>query len=326
VRCRNLLCLFALMARKNNPINDIINTVGGWLGGRGPGTNPQVQAAMQATRAVGKVVDTATGGFGQALVSDAQRMAQSGSSTPSALYKTAAVNLGAAAAGVGAAKVAGKAASSVSRAYKTAKETAVPSRMVLYHGGPAELKGGVIDPSFVRGSVASEKISGNVAALNQRSLDLVPQTQWQLEQNAKFLEDQLKIPGSFASQNAAKVQKDIDKLRRSSSDLGAWTNRAKQENYFTGVGSASDTYWHSGSVHVVSPRRADVQTGLGPGGEYQIVGKQKPVASFPTGGRPGEQANEAMRLAQQAGDALQKKLKRQAVIKQTAKNLRPKKK
>jgi hypothetical protein len=103
------------MTRKQNPINDIINTVGGWLGGRGPGTNPQVQAAMNATRAVGKVVDTATGGFGQALISDAQRMAQSGSSTPSALYKTAAVNLGAAAAGVGAAKVAGKVAQTVSR-------------------------------------------------------------------------------------------------------------------------------------------------------------------------------------------------------------------
>ena len=101
------------MARKKNPINDIVDTVGGWLGGRGPGTNPQVQAAMDATRAIGKVVDTATGGFGQALLSDAQRMAMTGSSTPSALYKTAAVNLGAAATGVVAAKVAGKAASKV---------------------------------------------------------------------------------------------------------------------------------------------------------------------------------------------------------------------
>jgi hypothetical protein len=103
------------MARRpKNPINDIVDTVGGWLGGRGPGTNPQVRAAMDATRAVGKVVDTATGGFGSALISDAQRMAQSGSSTPSALYKTAAVNLGAAAAGVGAAKVAGKLVGGVS--------------------------------------------------------------------------------------------------------------------------------------------------------------------------------------------------------------------
>ncbi len=115
MRGRNLLCLFALMARKKNPINDIVNQVGGWLGGSGPGTNPQVQAAMQATRAIARTADTATGGFGQALLSDAQRMAQSGSSTPSALYKTAAVNLGAAAAGVGAAKVAGKVAQTVSR-------------------------------------------------------------------------------------------------------------------------------------------------------------------------------------------------------------------
>lgn len=110
------------MARKQNPINDIINTVGGWLGGRGPGTNPQVQAAMDATRAVGKVVDTATGGFGQALLSDAQRMAQTGSSTPSALYKTAAVNLGAAATGAAAAKVAGKVVSNV-------VESGVPARV-----------------------------------------------------------------------------------------------------------------------------------------------------------------------------------------------------
>jgi hypothetical protein len=102
------------MARKpKNPVNDIINTVGGWLGGRGPGTNPQVQAAMDATRAIARTADTATGGFGQALLSDAQRMAMTGSSTPSALYKTAAVNLGAAATGVGAAKVAGKVVSNV---------------------------------------------------------------------------------------------------------------------------------------------------------------------------------------------------------------------
>lgn len=98
------------MARRpKNPINDIVDTVGAWLGGsKGSVTNPQVQAAMDATRAIGKVVDTATGGFGQAVVSDAQRMAASGSSTPSALYKTAAVNLAAAAAGAGAAKVAQK--------------------------------------------------------------------------------------------------------------------------------------------------------------------------------------------------------------------------
>jgi hypothetical protein len=116
-----------IVARKKNPINDIVDTVGAWLGGRGPGTNPQVQAAMQATRAIAQTADTATGGFGQALLSDAQRMAMTGSSTPSALYKTAAVNLGAAAAGVGAAKVAGKAASKVG---SKVVESGVPARLV----------------------------------------------------------------------------------------------------------------------------------------------------------------------------------------------------
>jgi hypothetical protein len=125
------------MARKpKNPINDIVDTVGGWLGGRGPGTNPQVQAAMDATRAAGKVVDTATGGFGSALISDAQRMAQSGSSTPSALYKTAAVNLGAAAAGVGAAKVVGKALKQTGVAGRVANKIA--GETVGLHGSPTQ--------------------------------------------------------------------------------------------------------------------------------------------------------------------------------------------
>jgi hypothetical protein len=126
------------MARKpRNPINDISNVVGGWLGGRGPGTNPQVQAAMQATRAVARTADTATGGFGSALLSDAQRMAMSGSSTPSALYKTAAVNLAAAATGVGAARVAGKVVQSgrVVNPVAAAKNK-VTGREVWIHSSP----------------------------------------------------------------------------------------------------------------------------------------------------------------------------------------------
>jgi len=134
-----------------NPINDIINTVGGWLGGRGPGTNPQVQAAMDATRAIGKVVDTATGGFGQALLSDAQRMAMTGSSTPSALYKTAAVNLGAAAAGVGAAKVAGKVVRDVVPAVAVARNAPrgnLAAQRGLLHGTSQKFKpGDVILPA-----------------------------------------------------------------------------------------------------------------------------------------------------------------------------------
>ena len=108
------------MARKQNPINDIIDTAGAWLGGNRGTINPQVQRTIAQTKEVGKVIDQfAAGGMGQALVSDAQRMAASGSSTPSALYKTAAVNLAAAAAGVGAAKVAGKVAGKLPTSTKT---------------------------------------------------------------------------------------------------------------------------------------------------------------------------------------------------------------
>ena len=142
------------MARRpKNPINDIVDTVGAWFGGsKGRVTNPQVQAAMDATRAIGKVVDTATGGFGQAVVSDAQRMASSGSSTPSALYKTAAVNLGAAAAGVGAAKIAAKTGVAARVANK------VRGEVVGLHGSPVKgLKS--IDPRISRSDVDIPTVS-----------------------------------------------------------------------------------------------------------------------------------------------------------------------
>jgi hypothetical protein len=143
------------MARKapKNPISDIVDTVGAWFGGsKGRVTNPQVQAAMDATRAIGKVVDTATGGFGQAVVSDAQRMAASGSSTPSALYKTAAVNLGAAAAGVGAAKIAAKTGIPARVANK------VRGEVVGLHGSPVKgLKS--IDPRISRSDVDIPTVS-----------------------------------------------------------------------------------------------------------------------------------------------------------------------
>jgi len=122
------------MARRpKNPINDIINTTSAWLGGN-RGTMPsQTRKGIDAIKGVGKVLDSATGGFGQAVVSDAQ----SGSNTPSALYKTAAVNLAAAATGVGAARVAGKAVQSgrVVNPVAAARNTISGQRVVL-HGSP----------------------------------------------------------------------------------------------------------------------------------------------------------------------------------------------
>lgn len=143
------LCYLFLMAgRKENPINDIVDTVGAWLGGNRGTINPQVQRTISQTKEVGKVVDQfATGGMGQALVSDAQRMAATGSSTPSALYKTAAVNLGAAAAGYGAAKVAGKVVQS-GRVVNpvAAARNLVKGEKVVIHGTPNKLQGKFIEP------------------------------------------------------------------------------------------------------------------------------------------------------------------------------------
>jgi hypothetical protein len=126
--------------RKQNPINDIIDAAGAWLGGNRGTINPQVQRTISQTKEVGKVIDQfATGGMGQALVSDAQRMAATGSSTPSALYKTAAVNLGAAAAGYGAAKVAGKVAEKVVESGRIAQAVnRVRGEVVLIHGSPTQ--------------------------------------------------------------------------------------------------------------------------------------------------------------------------------------------
>jgi len=100
------------MARRpKNPVNDIINATSAWLGGNRGTVPSQVTRGMDVVRGIGGTLDAATGGFGRAVVSDAQ----SGSNTPSALYKTAAVNLAAAATGAAAAKVAGKVAQTVSR-------------------------------------------------------------------------------------------------------------------------------------------------------------------------------------------------------------------
>lgn len=94
--------------RRGNPIEDFINTAGAWLGGNRRIESPAVTRGRQAIQQTLGALDTATGGFGQAAVNDARRLSSGGGYVPSQTIKTAAVNLGAAAAGYGAAKVAGK--------------------------------------------------------------------------------------------------------------------------------------------------------------------------------------------------------------------------
>jgi len=145
--------------RPKNPINDIINATSAWLGGN-RGTMPsQTRKGIDTIKGVGKVLDSATGGFGQAVVSDAQRMAQSGSNTPSALYKTAAVNLAAAATGAVAAKVAGKVVSKVvtNRAGKATQAITPtnPDRVIFHAGSDPSVKG-----PFVQGYRPVDKRPG----------------------------------------------------------------------------------------------------------------------------------------------------------------------
>jgi len=119
-----------MAARKpKNIVNNISDAVGSWLGKPRPGEYTQVTQGKGAVKEILKSLDTGlSGGLGQAALKDAQ----SGSSTPSALYKTAAVNLAAAAAGVGAAKVAGKTVRTVGKIVgKPAK-----SSLVGYHATP----------------------------------------------------------------------------------------------------------------------------------------------------------------------------------------------
>lgn len=241
--------------RPKNPINDIIDTAGAWLGGsKGRVTNPQVQAAMDATRAIGKVVDTATGGFGQAVVADAQRMAASGSSTPSALYKTAAVNLGAAAAGVGAAKVAGKIASALDN-----------RTVMLAHGGAKDLVGGRVSPSF------SRKVQKQLDSTTIRNL------RWSID---------AKNPARVtSSEETRKIQKFLKSAEKSGGFFSASATGETPAAYavprvsYRGknlAGSAKS----GGAVHVVKVPKKSVIRGGGESGEFLVAANPKPVKSF----------------------------------------------
>jgi hypothetical protein len=112
------------MAPRNpkNPIKDISDLVGGWLGGNRGTINPQVARVSRDLGTVAQTIDTFTGGLGAAAVRDVRNFAQGGS-LPTNLAKTAAVNLAAGAVGAGV----GKAAVGMGR---VVSKTGVPARVV----------------------------------------------------------------------------------------------------------------------------------------------------------------------------------------------------
>ena len=122
--------------KPKNLFGDLADATSAWLGGNRGSVlqQPLVTKAQETIKGVAQTIDSFTGGFGQAVVKDAR----SGSNTPSALYKTTAVNLAAGAVGAKAAQVVAKGAGRVvaARANKAAEAiTPVNPDRVIYHAG-----------------------------------------------------------------------------------------------------------------------------------------------------------------------------------------------
>jgi hypothetical protein len=158
------------MARKKqNPIDDLAKNVGGWLGGaartfadltdssrdnapREKGT----QKFIEGSRMIGRTADALTGGFGSAALKDARK----GSSVPSNLLKTAAVNLAAGGVAYGAAKAAGAAVRSGAVARAVSKM--LPAEIGVHHSISMQGK------PFT-GSVRGSEVGRSLTAMDQQA-------------------------------------------------------------------------------------------------------------------------------------------------------------
>jgi hypothetical protein len=305
-RQRVLVYHVVMAARKPKGIVDdiykgVTNIVSPWLG-TPPGELKQVTQFKQATRVAAETLDqTVAGG-----------MVKAGTQGNKALVKQAGVNAAALGVGYVAGKAIQTAAGAVANAYKAAKITSVTNatRTPLFHGGPPVLKGGKIDPSI---TTASTKL------LNQQALNSsMPQQINQYRENIGFVKSQLNMPGSFAAQNPRESLQNIAQQVKSLRQLENFAKKANTKNYFTAVDDPSNAYT-GGAIQVINPKKTSVQTGFGPSNEFQVAGKQKPVATVLT------QKNydpEAIKLAQQIADRLRKQNARNVLVKETFKNLK----
>lgn len=146
------------MARKapKNPISDIVDTVGAWLGGNRGTVNPQVARVQRDLGTVAKTIDTyGTGGVGQAALRDIENFKQGGS-LPTNVMKTAAVNLAAGALGAKAAQVAGRAVAKTGIPAQVANK--LTGQQVMIHASPTRgLK--QIDPRVGSRALPKEKVA-----------------------------------------------------------------------------------------------------------------------------------------------------------------------
>ena len=282
-------------------VGGVRNIVSPWLG-TPPGQNRSVTQAQGLARSAAETLDQVYAGG----------MIKAGTQGNKALVKQAGVNAAALGVGYVAGKAIQTAAGAVTNAYKAAKITSVTNatRIPLFHGGPPVLKGGKIDPSI---TTASTKL------LNQQALNSsMPQQINQYQKNIGFVKSQLNMPGSFAAQNPRESLQNIAQQVKSLRQLENFAKKANTKNYFTAVDDPSNAYT-GGAIQVINPKKTSVQTGFGPSNEFQVAGKQKPVATVLT------QKNydpEAIKLAQQIADRLRKQNARNVLVKETFKNLK----
>lgn len=142
--------------RKQNLVNDILDTAGAWLGGNRGTVNPQVQRVQRDLGKVAQTVDTyGFGGLGQAALRDIENFKQGGS-LPTNLAKTAAVNLAAGAVGAKAAQVAGRAVAKTGVPARVANK--LTGKTVLVHGTGNKLEGTALRPVGGSPGAPNEKV------------------------------------------------------------------------------------------------------------------------------------------------------------------------
>ena len=182
-------------------------------------------------------------------------------------------------------------------------------KTVLIHGGPAKLEGGVINPAKTATTPKYQHQGTTTSKLNDINLEniqtrIIPQAQ----KNLASLRKDIKTPGTFPNLNKGKTRGQISASKAAIASQEKWLKAAKKDNYFTAVSQAEEAYGSVGAYHVVTPKPSQVNTSNLTPGEYQVIGTQKPVKTFPA----GKTTEETFAVTKQVNDyvAMLKKPKR----------------
>lgn len=120
--------------KPKNPIKDLSDLAGSWLGGNRGTMNPQVARVSRDLGTVAQTIDTFTGGLGSAAGRDIRNF-QQGGSLPTNVAKATAVNLAAGAVGAKAAQVAAKGAGRIVGRLGSPRNNLKPGETFAYHSG-----------------------------------------------------------------------------------------------------------------------------------------------------------------------------------------------